>query len=252
MDKSLLEKLPIGQGHVYIEDHWTAEERDKIIEDVAKLGAELRIIAADIQKAKRSEKLAEVRGGIALALLHLEKALLPMFGAEPLWPLHQATELLNLAAHDARHWLVTLPKDEPHLPRSAPYRDVLKAVAAATLEFFYKQSVDLKLNQHQIAEKIASAMSEGGFRVRPVTARPIAARTVQDWRNQFSPGKRRGRAKPRSYVDRTFTSFSEILKVGRGEKSTQDYFDEVLTDIKERCREGAEMFNDIPPAKLRT
>ena len=243
MDETLLDKLPLGdKQHVYIEEHWTQDERDKLIEDIAKLGAELRRISVFTRSYHEAGDLKVVRGGIALALLELQKVLMPIYGADALWALEQALDTFNEAHKGNRHWLVTFKKDEPHLPQTAPYREVRKALAAAALEYFDEFQADLEMNQSTIAARIAEAMTAGGFRVRPERKTPLSGRTVQDWRNLLASGKRPKRKKRNPYVIDACNGFVDLLKSGRGQKSGLQYFNEVLIDITMRCRDHTEVF----------
>lgn len=242
---NLLDRLPtLGGQQVYLEEHWTRDDRDGILLTIAKLGASLRIVSQNARSAHEAGKLGTVQNEIALALLMIEDALLPVFGADPLWPLHQATEVLNLAHKGKRHWLVTLRMDEPRLPQRAPYRVIMQTVAAAALDYFDSLQAELKMSQEAIAGAIAGAMEAGGFMVRLKNGMPPASRTVQDWRNQFAPARRPGRVKPNRFTVDTFHSLRKLLEDGRDSKPAHKYFAEALTDITIHCRYRSEVFHD--------
>ena len=244
MDKCLLDKLPLGQGQpVYIEEHWAQDDRDTVIEDIAKLGAELRQISKVARSHHEAADLKCLRGDITYALLRIQEALMPIFGAEALWTLARALKSFNEGYKGNRHWLVTFNKDEPHLPRNAPYRNVRKALAAAVLEYFDAFQTELGMNQGTIAARIAEAMNSGGFRVRPERNMPLSSRTVQDWRNLYASGKRPGRTKRSRYVIQAFEYFVQKLGDGRGDKTALLYFNEALADVTMHCRHHGEVFS---------
>ena len=79
------------------------------------------------------------------------------------------------AYHERRHWLVTFKRDEPHVPHKAVCRVVLKASAAAILDYFKSFQDELGMKQEDIENRIAEAMETGGFRS------PTAPRSTPQW-----------------------------------------------------------------------
>lgn len=243
MDRSLLDKLPVGSGQlVYIEDHWTEEDRHKILEIVAKLGSNLRQISIRARRYHEAADIEDVRGGIAVALLRMEEELVTVFGSDALWPLSQARDVMLQAYNGKRHWLVTLKGDVAHIPQKAPYRDCLKVFAAAVLDYFASLQTELELSQGAIASQIAIAMHSGGFKVRPEHATALSGRTVQDWRNLHVPGRRSGRNKPTPEEKKAFEEHRKSLGQDRGNKTTAAYFEEVLARVTKHCLHHGELF----------
>ena len=244
MDKPLLDKLPRAEGQrTSIEEYWTQDEIAIVVGDIANLGHQLQNVSLRARSHHEDGNLKMARGEIALVLLRIHETLMPIYGADVLWPLGRALDTFHEAQNEKRHWLVTFKGDAPHLPRHAPCRDVLRAYAAAVLDYFDDFQTDLGMNQGTIAAHIAEAMTAGGFRVRPGRGdKPLRGRTVQDWRILLASGKLPGRVKRRPANVGAFQGYLKLLSTGRGDKAALPYFNELLADLRKDCRDLREVF----------
>jgi hypothetical protein len=109
------------------------------------------------------------------------------------------------------------------------------------------------MSQERIANEIAKAMTDGGFRVGVNRGdKHLSSRAVQAWKDSFVSGKRPGRKVPKPADVATFKGFMEHLRDGRGDKAVRPYFDEVLADLTRECRHRKEVFGNKRPQNLGT
>ena len=238
--KPLLDALPPSEANccIWLEDHWSSSDLDSIAVAIAKLGRDLQLSKQGLDKARQAQDLDAVRGGTARALLQILEALLPICGAGPLWPLSEAIDVFETAGRKKRHYLTALPNDEMHVRRDAPKRMIIRAWAAAMLQFFSNKLSPLP--QEKIAEKIATAMGMGKFHVRSNRAlRVPSASTVQQWRKQCLAAPRPGTsdAKEREM----FNIFLQKIADDPHQLGMTELFDACLSDLTEHCKDQMEI-----------
>lgn len=234
----MVDKLPAPDEHgrVWLEGHWWRKERDQVALTVAALGAKLHRVQAGLDRARDANDVDAIRGGCALALVNIEEALLPIIGADRLWPLKQAIHMLEHAGRGKRHWLTALRTDVLHTRRDAPERVIMQSLAAATLDYFAEQ---LDEPQESIAQRIASALATGGFYVRSGGRKgPPSARTVQQWRIQCLPGSKSKPAHPK--MREMFTDFRSQLGRQQLGRTPTGHFDAMLSDLAIHSRDHRE------------
>lgn len=235
--RPLLDKLPEPDenGNTALAGHWWHKDRDSIALAIAKLGREMQHIQTNLNKARAADDLDAVRKGIGTTLIKIQDALMPIYGADLIWPINMAIETLECAARGKRHSLTALRHEEVHILRDMPKRLVRQAFAAAALDFFFEELANP--NQGQLAESIAEAMGKGGFRVRSDGVRkPPSGRTVHDWRTAYLPGKRHGRRSVSPEAKEAFEELRQQLAAGQGSIPLEEYFDRVLANITDACK----------------
>lgn len=227
--KPLLDKLPEPdeQGIVTLQER----DLDAIVIANLKLGRELQQIQTALDNARAADDIDAVRKCIGAALIEIEETLLPIFGADIIWPISQANKVFEYACARKRHRLTALPTDELNTRRDDPVRHVRQALAAAALDFFAGKLPNR--TQGQIAEEIAAAMGKGGF-LGPGERGPPSARTVQHWRTEKLREGDATRPEEKYIVDSLF----EQLEANQGSIPIDDYFDRVLADITKHCRDA--------------
>lgn len=236
--RPLIEKLPPPDEHgiTVLEGSWWRRERDDIAVLIAKLGRRLQSTERGLKNCREAHA---TRGGVVRALLEMQEALLEIYGADALWPLTVAIEVFEHAGANKRHWLTALRGDVLHVRQEAPGRVARQACAAATLEYF---SGRLGQPQKAVAARIAKAMGAGGFRVsRNEQLAPPAPRTIQDWRNKYQPGKRKGRKAVNPKARGIYVDVLEQLKRAGESRDPAGYFEDWLSDFTDYCRAAAEI-----------
>ena len=242
-DRCLLDRFPTHPNQqIDIDCYWSADDCDLVVAAMAQLGMDLRANSKRIQQYRNAGDIRMLRGEVALALLRVQEILTPICGADTLRSLIDARDVFAEAYHERRHWLVTFKRDEPHVPHKAVYRVVLKASAAAILDYFKSFQDELGMKQEDIENRIAEAMETGGFRVRLRRDQRLSGRTVRDWLDQFDPSRKRDRKRPPAYAVRTFEGVKKALADSRREKLALDFLYEELADLTSQCRAQAELF----------
>jgi hypothetical protein len=229
----LLAKLPEPDeaGNTALEGHWWRKDRDSIAIAIGKLGRELQNIQRDLDKAREAEDIDAVRKGIGAALIEIQEVLMPIYGADLVWPISQAIQVFDYACARKRNRLTALTTDDLSTRRDDPVRHVRQALAAAALDFFAGKFPNR--TQGQIAEEIAAAMGKGGF-LGPGEGGPPSARTTQHWRTEKLRDGDATRPAAKYIVD----SLLEQLEANKGSTPIEDYFDRVLADITKHCRDA--------------
>ena len=232
--KPLIERLPPPDENGVITPQWQWHE--ELADLMVELDRRLRRIERDVKNARSAGDIDAVRSLVAVAVIQIQEHLLPIFGADGLWPLTKGVEALEHAARQKRYWLTALPGDELHTRRDAPSRLKLQAMAAATLEYFEPR---IDGSQEEIAARIAKAMAVGGFRTE--RHQPPNKRTVQDWRNHYLLGKRRGRRPTNPDEKGVYEAIlRELKRAGQGRAPTA-MFDDWILEFSDHCRDAKEI-----------
>lgn len=234
--QSMLDKLPSpnDQGHIWLEGYWWRQDRDAIAVAIATLGRDLQRVQRELDRAREANDLDAIRTSCAVALVKVQEALLPILGADPLWPVGKAISALEYAVCKKRHWLTSLPKDELHARRDAPGRATVICLAAAVLDYFSRR-LDSEPKE-KVAEQIAEALNAGGFHVRSNGAmRKPSPRTVQQWHSQCLPGSKA--RPPLPQMRKMFLDFLKQIESQQSGRATSDYYKTMLNEITIHSRD---------------
>jgi hypothetical protein len=241
MSQTLLDRLPLpNTDGTQWRTYWSEEDRDGIVVAIAEMGLQLRAIGAAIENDRRADDPSPVREGVINALRVIQEKLMPILGPDALWPLSEAKSVFQVAKTGGRHPLIRLKQDPHRILLKDPRHIGRQTMAAATLDYFHGKLSDQ--TKKELAEKIAKAMGEGGFRVQYDNQRgPPSARTVQDWCNRYSPKTRQGLNPPEQETREFFKSFQAEIEVLRAEMSLEECFECVLANLTQHCRDAAEI-----------
>lgn len=158
-----------------------------------------RLSTADMEfdKAYQNEGIVEARFRVFHALSELHHAIYETVSSPekgildldppPVFTLQTIRNALLATMQDHRHWLTTLPAEEPTTPSNDNLRTSIEALAAAILDGYGERP-----NTRKLAKDVARTLSKSGFRTN--RRRAPQARTVEDWLVDFrrlekDPGK---------------------------------------------------------------
>jgi hypothetical protein len=237
--RPLFDRLPDPDdgGNIALEGHWWRKDRDSIALAIGKLGRELLHVQRDLDKAREADDIDAVRKAIGDALIEIQEALMPIYGADLMWPISQAIHVFDCAYAHKRHPLTALKEDKRSIRQDDPKRATRRAYGAAALDFFDGRLP--KPNKGQIAVSIGEAMGKGGFHVKQQgMMKPPRGRTVQEWLNLHLPGNRKSRRPTSPAAKEVFEKFRKHLEAQQESIPIEEYFDQVLADITRKCRDA--------------